>query len=165
LRDKYLASDGGPGVYNRFAGGETWRKTQSITPPPKPATATSAEGTPGLVYTILGSGRYSVSHGTVTQGSVVIPSTYNNLPVTFIESDSFRSGLITDVTIPDSVTVIDSYAFAGCGATRVTIQGKILASNFTARAFSGDLRAKYLKEGPGTYTRPDVKSKTWTKQP
>jgi len=26
------------------------------------------------------------------------------------------------------------------------------------------LRAKYLKEGPGTYTRPDSKSKTWTKQ-
>jgi len=26
LRDKYLASDGGPGTYKRFAGGETWKK-------------------------------------------------------------------------------------------------------------------------------------------
>jgi len=31
LREKYLAKDGGPGTYNRFAGGDTWRKTQSIT--------------------------------------------------------------------------------------------------------------------------------------
>jgi len=34
LRDKYLASDGGPGIYTRFAGGNVWRKTSSITPPP-----------------------------------------------------------------------------------------------------------------------------------
>ena len=26
LRDKYLASDGGPGTYTRFAGGQTWKK-------------------------------------------------------------------------------------------------------------------------------------------
>jgi len=26
LRDKYLASDGGPGTYRRFANAETWRK-------------------------------------------------------------------------------------------------------------------------------------------
>jgi hypothetical protein len=26
LRDKYLAKDGGPGTYKRFAGGEVWRK-------------------------------------------------------------------------------------------------------------------------------------------
>jgi len=26
LQDKYRASNGGPGIYTRFAGGETWRK-------------------------------------------------------------------------------------------------------------------------------------------
>jgi len=26
LRDKYLASDGGPGTYKRFAGGGVWKK-------------------------------------------------------------------------------------------------------------------------------------------
>jgi hypothetical protein len=26
LRVKYLASDGGPGTYTRFANGEVWRK-------------------------------------------------------------------------------------------------------------------------------------------
>jgi hypothetical protein len=26
LRDKYLANDGGPGTYKRFAGGSTWKK-------------------------------------------------------------------------------------------------------------------------------------------
>jgi len=26
LDDKYRASDGGPGTYKRFAGGETWKK-------------------------------------------------------------------------------------------------------------------------------------------
>jgi formylglycine-generating enzyme required for sulfatase activity len=34
LRAKYLASDGGPGTYTRFANGEVWKKTQSITTQP-----------------------------------------------------------------------------------------------------------------------------------
>ena len=48
-------------------------------------------------------------------GSLEIPSTYNDLPVTSIGNASFinRSGL-TSITIPDSVTSIGDYAFSGC---------------------------------------------------
>jgi len=189
LRAKYLASDGGPGVYNRFAGGETWRKTQSITPPPKPAAATSAAatsataaptastpavaapaasgtGTPGLHYTIYDGKEVAVSAGTVNQGAVVIPATYNNLPVTRIKMDGFIGSSITAITIPNSVIKIHDCTFDDCTSlTSVTFQGTITAINFSSFfTFPGDLRAKYLKGGPGTYTRPDGKSKTWTKQ-
>jgi hypothetical protein len=234
LREKYLTSDGGPGVYNRFANGEVWRKTQSITPPPKPAAAAPATtttaaatpavatpaaassaaavpattttatatpaassavsdaGTPGLEYTLINNNKeYAVSKGTVRQGSVVIPATYNNLPVTSVGfgfDEGFKHLKITDVTIPNSVTKIGTAAFLNCGnltsitipasvtsieqkafercnsLTSVTFQGTITADNFdNFLSFPGDLRAKYLKGGPGTYTRPNGKN-TWTKK-
>jgi len=168
LKEVYIAKDGGPGTYKKFAGGGTWKKTESITPPPKPAAATSAvsvKETPGLEYTIYGK-EYAVSAGTVNQGAVVIPATYNNLPVTRIKMDGFNGSSITDITIPNSVIRIHDCAFDDCTSlTSVTFQGTITANNFSSfYAFPGDLRAKYLKGGPGTYTRPDGKSKTWTKQ-
>jgi hypothetical protein len=170
LREKYLASDGGPGVYNRFAGGSTWKKTQSITPPPKPAAAAPAAAASAvsgtLHYTIYDGKEVAVSAGTVNQGAVVIPATYNNLPVTRIKMDGFKGSSVTAITIPNSVTKIHDCAFDDCTSlTSVTFQGTITSANFSSFfTFPGDLRAKYLKGGPGTYTRPDGKSKTWTKQ-
>ena len=65
-------------------------------------------GTVGLAYTLINNGTaYSVLKGTVSTGAVVIPATYNGLPVTTIGFEAFRdcSG-ITSVTIPNSVTSI-----------------------------------------------------------
>jgi hypothetical protein len=132
LRDKYIANDGGPGVYNRFAGGETWRKTQSITSPQKSSVATPAAatsdasdtGTPGLNYTLINNNKeYAVSQGTVKQGAVVIPATYNNLPVTMIQNEGFKDNKsITFLIIPDSVERIGNNAFSNCsGLTNVRI--------------------------------------------
>ena len=82
---------------------------------------------------------------------------------------------LASVTIPASVTRIGGFAFDGCTSlTSVTFQGTITAGNLHPDAFGppnnkgliGDLRAKYLAGGPGTYTRTeplDNKSK-WTKQ-
>jgi formylglycine-generating enzyme required for sulfatase activity len=42
---KHAASDGGPGVYTRFAGGSTWRKTQSISTQPTQPTTTQQQAT------------------------------------------------------------------------------------------------------------------------
>lgn len=53
--------------------------------------------------------------GTATDTEIVIPETYEGLPVAGIESRAFF-GLtsITSVEIPDSVTSIGAYAFQGC---------------------------------------------------
>ena len=75
---------------------------------------------------------------------------------------------LTNVTIGDSITSIVHWAFNNCTSlTNVTIAGTISADNFgTNYAFPGDLRDKYLAAngGPGTYTRPNGDSGTWTKQ-
>jgi hypothetical protein len=201
LREKYLANDGGAGVYARFAGGEVWRKTQSLVSPPKPSasvpttTATTAEPTPGLEYTLIDSrgsgliyGTYAVSRGKVfSMSAIVIPSTYNDVQVTRIKQQGFQGARITGITIPNSVTSIGDYAFENCtyltkitlpasithinysafkgctSLTSVTFQGNITSSNFSSSSpFPGDLRAKYLAGGPGTYTTTN--GSTWTKQ-
>jgi hypothetical protein len=98
--------------------------------------------------------------------SVTIPNS-----VTEIGTGAFRGTSLTSITIPASVTEIDYYAFNGCTSlTSVTFQGTILESQFeqdlgdsSYATFPGDLRAKYLAGGIGTYTRPNG-SDTWAKQ-
>ena len=45
-------------------------------------------------------------------GSLIIPTTYNELPVTSIRSYAFESTNLTNITIPESVTNISQYAFS-----------------------------------------------------
>ena len=75
---------------------------------------------------------------------------------------------LTSITIPASVTSIGSSAFYACSSlARVTFQGTITEANFNSSAgFSGDLRAKYLAGGKGTYTTPSPGRDTsvWTKE-
>ena len=50
------------------------------------------------------------------------------------------------------------------GLISVTFQGTITSNNFSnSYSFPGDLCAKYLAGGPGTYTRPNASSQAWTK--
>jgi len=74
---------------------------------------------------------------------------------------------LTSVTIPNSVTSIGGNAFYGCTTlVSVKFEGTIAASYLNSYAFYGlgDLRAKYLANGEGTYKRPNTTSTTWTKQ-
>jgi len=210
IRNKYFAAGGGAGTYTRPDGkSATWTKGGSATVAPA-ATA----GTAGLAFTLNADGKgYSVAKGTVTSGAVVIPATYNNLPVTAIGAQAFVGTQITTLTIPNSVTSIGGTAFNNCtsltsvtipssvtsiadwafnnctsltsvtipssvtsigdGAfnncqklTSVTFQGTIPANSIkssgTGSTFQGDLIAKYLAGGAGTYTTSD--RKTWTKK-
>ena len=71
----------------------------------------------GLEFTLNYDGEsYSVTGiGTCTDTDIVIPSAYNNLPVTAIEARAFSlNESIVSVVIPDSVTSIGEYAFNGC---------------------------------------------------
>ena len=70
----------------------------------------------GLKFTLNSDGKsYSVTGiGTCTDLDVIIPSTYNGLPVTSISNSAFRGCNITGITIPKSVTSIDIYAFNSC---------------------------------------------------
>jgi len=78
---------------------------------------------------------------------------------------------LTSITIPDSVTSIRGSAFQGCvNLTSVTFAGTIPSSGFNTSSltFPGDLRTKFYAANstngtPGTYTRPNGTSETWTK--
>ena len=71
----------------------------------------------GLVYTLNDDGSgYSVSDiGTCTDTDIVIPDTYEGLPVTSIGEHAFpKPQMLTSVVIPDSVTNISMPAFYAC---------------------------------------------------
>ena len=69
-------------------------------------------------------------------GSLTIPSTYNDIPVTSIGEKAFADcSELTSVTIPDSVTSIEDRAFAECSElTSVTIP--VLVTSIGASAFT-----------------------------
>ena len=68
----------------------------------------------GLLFSPINSNTaYSVSKGTATATTIVIPATFNELPVTTIAVDGFRNYPtdLTSITIPASVTTIRDTAF------------------------------------------------------
>ena len=62
-------------------------------------------------------------------GDLVIPDTYNGRPVVGLEMRVFRNFTgLTSVTIPETITYIGEYAFAGCtGLTSVTLPDSLNA--------------------------------------
>jgi hypothetical protein len=78
---------------------------------------------------------------------------------------------LTSVTIPNNVESIGGMAFLMTNLTSVTFEGTIPSSGFPNDypPFPGDLRAKFYATDatngtPGTYTRPNGTSETWTKK-
>ena len=59
---------------------------------------------------------YSVkAHSTSIPGDIVIPSSYEGLPVTVVEETAFMNcSEITSVQLPDTIASIGKYAFANC---------------------------------------------------
>jgi hypothetical protein len=81
----------------------------------------------------------------------------------------FRCEKLASITIPNRVTRIEDNIFNVCyNLTSITFQGTINSNNLHSLAFNGigDLRAKYLAGGSGTYTRASGggDDSVWTKQ-
>lgn len=95
-----------------------------------PNTLVAQNATPGLAF-VLNSDRasYSVSKGTATATNVVIPATYNGLPVTVIANRGFQTYLtLISVSIPNSVTIIGDEAFNNSRSlTDVTIPDSVVS--------------------------------------
>ena len=89
-----------------------------------------------LTFTLINGGtEYSVSDClTTASGSLDIPSTYRDLPVTSIEGSAFQNcSSLTSITIPDSVTSIGSSAFTFCfSLTNITIPDSVTSIGETA---------------------------------
>lgn len=89
------------------------------------------EYTLGLTFAInADNASYAVTgyHGSDLE--VVIPSMYQGLEVTVISNSAFKDTLITNVVIPETVTVIEPHAFNNCiKLTDVTIPSKVSRIN------------------------------------
>jgi len=102
-----------------------------------------------------------------TGGDVVIPDTYDGLPVQSISASvmsNFRGNPnITSVVIPASINDIGMGTFLNSpNLTRVTFLKAGITISSSPAGFDGDLRAKYMAGGVGTYTRT-AGSNTWTR--
>ena len=69
----------------------------------------------GYIYTLIDEGAsYSIIGYEGNKTELVLPSTYNNLPVTAVGDRAFKGSAITAMTIPSSITTIGTEAFADC---------------------------------------------------
>ena len=82
------------------------------------------DGTQGLVYKFSADGTYAILVGSVsgTDKRIVVATTYNGVPVKKIGSHAFAGNAsLTEIVIPEGVTVIENEAFDACGLQKVTL--------------------------------------------
>ena len=107
--------------------------------------ATTAVGTEGLSFLLNGDEQsYKVRILDKTQKNIIIPSAYNNLPVTAIDDSGFTGcTALEKIIIPSSVTHIGNNAFMRC--TNLTkVLGMSGVSSYGNNVFSMCSKLEYL---------------------
>ena len=103
----------------------------------------------------LASYRVAGINGIPQSTDIVIPATYQGYPVTEIKRGAFEDLGLTSISIPDSVTFIDAYAFWGCERLQYNIYegAKYVGNENNPYRF---LVAPETKEGSTIKVHPDT---------
>jgi hypothetical protein len=91
------------------------------------ATMVKADQYGDFGYTTNG-GSATITNYTGSGGTVIIPDTINGFPVTTIGISAFASGSVTNVTIPNSVTSLQPWAFDHCYGLRAITLGNAVTT-------------------------------------
>lgn len=114
------------------------------------AAKNAAGGTAGLAYFEY-SGTVAVAVGTAVASDIVIPSTYNGLPVTAVMTDGFMySSFLKTISFENqaAITIIGSQAFAHCVAlTSFSLPSNVTKINPSAFAFCSSLSEVAFESG------------------
>ena len=98
---------------------------------------TAQEKGPDLEYKLVDNTYYEVTGiGSITDTDIVIPETYNELPVKTIAASAFKDGAnLTSVEIGNSVTTIGASAFQSCAnLTSVEIGNSVISAHMPLTA-------------------------------
>ncbi len=124
---------------------------ETTTTVPEATEPDSSNEATGLSMTLnAGSSGYIVSGiGTCTDTELVIPETYEGLPVVGIADSAFSSNsTITTVYMPDSITTIGSNAFNSCSALQtVYVSAAVTEIPDNAFAYCRNLSDVFLPDG------------------
>lgn len=84
----------------------------------------------GLTYSLSSTGDYYIVSdiGSCTESFVIIPETYNDLPIKEIGENAFSSSLVSNIIMSNNITVIDKSAFEECNRLNsITFSNNLLS--------------------------------------
>jgi len=107
-------------------------------------------GSGSLSYTLINNGTsYEVSRGSATEAIIIIPSIYNNLPVTSISERGFiEFTSLNNIIIPEGIINVGSQAFQYCSSlTNISIPASVITIGGSAFRECSNLTSISISSG------------------